>query len=117
MSHTTTMKAKLTNKEAIRTACQRLELQAPTEGDYRFYDGRTATGTLVKLPNWKYPVVIQSDGEVIYDNYNGAWGKATELSRFQQEYSAAVVEEQMGGMWAISREQQADGTLRLHLSR
>lgn len=117
MSHTCRIEARLTNTEAIRTACRTMEIEAPTEGQHRFYDGKTAEGLLVKLPGWQHPAVVKSDGEVVFDHFNGRWGKPEHLARLRQEYSAAVVEEQMSGMWAVTREQQADGTLRLHLSR
>lgn len=117
MSHTTTMNAKLTNEGAVRRACEAMGLEAPAHGQHRFYDGKTAEGLLVKLPGWKHPVVVKADGELVFDHYNGAWGKQLELDRFLPQYSAAVVEEQLGGQWAIAPHQEADGTIHLHLSR
>ena len=47
-----------------------------------------ATGLLVKLPDWLYPVVCDTaTGQVHYDNYNGAWGQQEQLDRFLQAYA------------------------------
>ena len=47
-----------------------------------------ATGLLVKLPGWLYPVVCDTGtGSLRYDNYNQAWGKQEHLDKFLQLYA------------------------------
>lgn len=117
MSHTAKIEARLTDQEAIRTACQRCKIKPPETGSVRFYDGVERHGTLIRLAGWKYPVVIDQEGQVEFDNYGGHWGKIDQLNRFRQEYSAAVVEQQAGGLWMVEREDLGGGALRLRLTR
>lgn len=69
MSHVVSIQTKLRDPAAITAACQRLKLNAPVQGTARLYSGE-ATGLLVQLPGWLYPVVIDTaTGEVRYDNF------------------------------------------------
>jgi hypothetical protein len=44
-----------------------------------------ATGLVVKLPDWLYPVVFDpATGQVQFDNYEGVWGDRKHLDRFMQ---------------------------------
>ena len=62
---------------ALAAACDRLHLAAPTPGTAHLYAGE-ATGLLVRLPGWTYPVVIDPQtGEVRYDNFEGRWKEQT----------------------------------------
>jgi hypothetical protein len=46
------------------------------------------TGLVVQLPDWLYPVVIDTTtAEVRFDNYNGAWGDQKQLDRLLQAYA------------------------------
>ena len=49
MSHTVTIKTKITDLAAIQAACQRLKLPQPTQGEVRLFD-RVASGIGVQLP-------------------------------------------------------------------
>lgn len=114
MSHVATIKTKLTDLAAITAACKRLGIEAGVEGEHKLYDG-TYTGLGVRLQGWKYPVVIdRQSGEVKYDNYNGKWGKQSELDAFMQAYGVektkiearkkgySVVEKKVGGSIQLS---------------
>ena len=66
---------------AARAACQRLQLETPVKGRAQLFSGE-ATGLIVKLRDWKYPVVFDTTtGEAKYDNYNGRWGKQQQLDQ------------------------------------
>ena len=87
MSHIVTIKTELRDRNAIAAACRRLKLDAPLDCTRRLYGGNTAFGLAVKLPGWTYPIVADtSTGHVAYDNFNGLWGKQSELNRFLQAY-------------------------------
>jgi hypothetical protein len=91
MSHVVTVQTKVRDPVAVAAACQRLGLAAPVEGTTRLYSGE-ASGLLVQLPGWQYPVVIDtSTGELRYDNYNGVWGEQQHLDHFLQLYAVEVV--------------------------
>ena len=58
-----------------------------SEGSVTFYSGQKVDGTLIKIPGWKYPVVVDKNGKVHYDCYNGRWGEKDRLLKLTQKYS------------------------------
>jgi hypothetical protein len=86
LSHTVTLKTEVRDQAAVAAACRRLTLPEPATGTAELYSGR-ATGLIVQLPDWAYPVVIDTDtGTIRYDNYDGDWGDEQHLHRFLQAY-------------------------------
>ena len=74
MSHVVQIKTEIRDINAVRQACLRLQLEAPTQGTFQLYSSQES-GYGVKLRDWKYPVVCKLEsGEVRYDNYGGRWG-------------------------------------------
>ena len=73
MSHIVTIQTKVRDPAAVAAACQRLGLEAPAHGTATLFSSQ-ATGLLVQLAGWQYPVVIDpASGEVRYDNFGGHW--------------------------------------------
>lgn len=73
MSHIVSIKTKVHDPAAINAACHRLKLPEAVQGTAKLFSGE-ATGLLVRLPEWTYPAVIDTQsGEIRYDNYEGAW--------------------------------------------
>ena len=86
MSHIVTIKTEVRDPAAVAAACRRLALPEPVPGTAQLYSGQ-ATGLLVKLPDWLYPVVIDTaTGQARYDHYEGCWGDERHLHRFLQAY-------------------------------
>ena len=76
-----------------------------------------ATGLLVRLPDWLYPVVLDTaTGEVHFDNYDGAWGPQEHLDRFLQAYAVekAKLEARKKG-YSVSEQPLEDGSIRLQI--
>lgn len=87
MSHIVTIATEVRDPDAVVAACRRLGLPVPVQGTARLFEGQ-ATGLLVKLPDWLYPVVCETaTGVVRFDNYNQAWGKQEHLDRLLQFYA------------------------------
>ena len=87
MSHIVTIRTEVRDPAAIGRACGRLDLPTPTQGTARLFSSQ-ATGWLVSLPRWRYPLVCQTEtGQLSYDNYQGAWGEPIELDKFLQAYA------------------------------
>jgi hypothetical protein len=87
MSHIVTIQTQVRNFEGIAAACRRLELPSPVMGTAKLFT-QLATGAIVKLPQWQYPVVFDlAVGSVQFDNYAGNWGKQEHLDRFLQTYA------------------------------
>jgi hypothetical protein len=73
LSHLVQIETKVHDPVAIAAACRRLNLAEPVQGTAQLYSGE-ATGMLVQLPEWQYPVVIDTlTGTVRYDNFDGHW--------------------------------------------
>ena len=112
MSHIVTIKTQVRDSIAIQSACERLKLPAPVFGKARLFTSE-ATGWQVVLPNWKYPVVCETDrGEVKFDNFNGRWGDHAVLENFLQMYAVekAKIEARKLGH-SVSEQQVSDGSI------
>jgi hypothetical protein len=73
MSHFVTVQTRVHDPAAVAAACQRLNLAPPQHGTARLYSGE-ATGLLVQLPGWLYPIVIDTlSGLIRFDHFEGRW--------------------------------------------
>jgi hypothetical protein len=116
MSHLVSIQTKVRDPAAVAAACQRLGLAAPVQGTARLFSGE-ATGLLVQLPGWQYPLAIDTaTGEVRYDNYAGAWGAPEHLDRFIQMYAVEKcrLEARKKG-YQVSEQALQDGAIRLQV--
>ncbi len=117
MSHIVSIKTKLTDRGGVSAACRRLKLPEPLLGTAKLFSGE-ATGLIVKLPGWNYPVVIDSStGGVQFDNYHGRWGAQSELDKLLQAYAVekAAIEARRAGN-SISEQLLSDGSIKLTIS-
>ena len=114
MSHIVSIKTKIRDPVALAAACQRLGLEQPVQGTAQVYS-TPATGLIVKLPGWLYPVVIDThSGDVRYDNYNNAWGAQSELDKLLQAYAVekARIEARRRGH-SVVEQLLPDGSIKL----
>jgi hypothetical protein len=114
LSHVVTIKTELRDPAAIHAAARRLGLAAPVQGTAELYSG-TATGLIVQLPGWHYPIICQPEtGQIRYDDFNGYWGDRRELDRFLQLYACekAKIEARRQGHNVIEQ-QLANGSIKL----
>jgi hypothetical protein len=116
MSHIVTVQTKVHDPAAVRAACQRLGLSEAAEGTANLYSGE-ATGLIVQLPGWQYPVVIDAlTGTLRYDNFGGHWGDQVHLDRFLQAYAVekAKLEARKKG-YAVAEQALGDGSIKLQI--
>ncbi len=114
MSHIVTIRTQVRDAVALTAACKRLNLPEPTIGTAQLFSAQ-ASGMIVKLPNWLYPVVINpTTGQIDYDNYNGAWGQQSELDKLLQAYAVekARIEARKAGH-TVTEQQLQDGSIKL----
>jgi hypothetical protein len=114
LSHIVTVKTEVRDHAAVSAACRRLELAPPLVGTAQLFSGQ-ATGLIVRLPDWTYPIVIDTNtGEVRFDNYEGAWGNQAQLDRLLQMYAVerARIEARKRGH-QVSEQTLADGSIKL----
>ena len=117
MSHIVTITTQVRDPLAVTAACRRIGLPAPVHGTAKLFEGE-ATGLLVKLPDWLYPVVCDlATGTLRYDNFAGSWGDPVHLDRFMQMYACekARIEATKRGH-SVVEQALADGSIKLTIS-
>ncbi len=114
MSHIVTIKTEVRDAAAVRAACQRLGLAAPTQGTVKLFSGE-ATGLAVKLPDWTYPVVCDTaTGQLQYDNFEGRWGEQKHLDALLQAYAVERAKQEARRRGHSTTEQTlTDGSIKL----
>ena len=114
MSHIVQIQTEVRDPAAIFAACQRLGLAEPKYGEAKLFSG-SKTGWQVRLPEWRYPVVIDvNTGSLDFDNFEGRWGERKELSNFLQKYAVekARIEAHKKGH-SVTEQELADGSIKL----
>jgi hypothetical protein len=116
LSHIVTVKTVVRDQTAVAAACRRLALPEPVHGTAALFGGQ-ATGLLVRLPDWLYPVVIDTTtGQARYDNYGGAWGDERQLHRLLQAYAVERARIEARKKSYVTTEQSlADGSIALDI--
>ncbi len=109
MSHLVQVLTQLRDAAALASACARLGLPAPVQGTAKLFSG-TATGLLVHLPGWRYPVGVDTaSGTLSYDDYGGRWGEKAQLDRLVQLYAVEKCRREARLKGFQVREQQLQG--------
>jgi hypothetical protein len=116
MSHIVAIQTRVHDPAAVQAACKRLGLPEAAEGTARLYSDE-ATGLIVRLSGWQYPVVINPlTGTLRYDNFEGRWGEQAQLDRFLQMYAVekTKLEARKKG-YQVSEQALQDGSVRLQI--
>ena len=114
MSHIVHLQTEVRDPAAVQAACRRLNLTQPVHGTAKLFSDE-ATGLIVHLPDWRYPVVCDTaSGQLQFDNYGGRWGDQAHLDRFLQAYAVerAKAEARRAGH-SITEQPLADGSIKL----
>jgi hypothetical protein len=116
LSHIVTVKTEVRDQSAVAAACRRLALPEPARGTAQLYSG-DASGLLVQLPDWLYPVVIDTDtGTIRYDNYSGCWGEEQHLHRLLQAYTVERTRSEARKKCYVTTEQPlSDGSIMVEI--
>jgi hypothetical protein len=117
MSHIVVIETKVYDAAALLAACRRLQLDDPVHGNVRLFSG-DATGLTVKLPGWRYPIVVDTaDGSIKYDNYEGRWGDPEKLGRLLQMYAVekAKIEARKQG-YGVNEQARQDGSIVIQIA-
>jgi hypothetical protein len=116
MSHIVVIETKVHDAAALAAACRRLGLAEPVHGNVKLFTAE-ATGLSVKLPGWRYPVVVDTaNGSVKYDNYEGRWGDQEKLGLLLQMYAVekAKIEARKKGH-SVTEQARQDGSIVLQI--
>ena len=114
MSHIVSIAAEIRDAEAVRAACRRLGLGAPSLGTVKLFRDQ-ATGLVVQLPEWRYPVVAElATGKLHYDNFSGRWGEQRHLDSLLQAYAVEKCRAEVRRKGhSVTEQPLADGSIRL----
>lgn len=114
MSHVVTIECEIRDPAALAAACRRLGLAEPVRGKATLFVTE-ATGWIVNLPGWRYPVVVDTDARQLhYDTYEGRWGEQTQLDRLMQAYAVEKLKlESRRAGHVITEQPLPDGSVRL----
>lgn len=117
MSHIATVKIKIKDMQALEAVCRELNIPVVAKRQQAsMYSGEIEAAATLKLPGWRYPVVVQPDGTVKFDNYGGRWGDQDQLNRVLRRYSERVTAQQARRMgMTVRRQEQSDGSIVLRL--
>lgn len=117
MSERITVQTAYTNVDLVTQTCAQLGLPAPIHGTTALYDRVPITGLQVKLAGWKFPLVINTDGSSVYDNYKGSWGDEAKLREFRNRYTENMVVAQANTMgWAVEERCETEDSIVLTLT-
>jgi hypothetical protein len=114
VSHIVTVMTEIRDPDAVRAACRRLGLPEAENGTAKLFSGE-ATGLLIRLEGWVYPVVVDTaTGGITFDNYGGAWGQQDQLDRFLQLYAVerAKIEALKRGH-SVTEQDLPDGSIKV----
>jgi hypothetical protein len=116
MSHLVSIATKVRDPGAVAAACQRLKLAAPFVGSADLFSGE-AKGLIVQLPNWQYPIVIDTaNGSIQFDNYGGQWGEQAQLDHFLQAYAVERAKSEARRKGFVCREESLEnGSIKLQI--
>lgn len=117
MSHVVTIQTRLHDPAALAAACQRLGLAAPVQGTAGLFSGE-ATGHVIRLPGWVYPVVVDTlTGAARFDHFEGRWGDPKELDRLLQMYAIEKCRSEARKKgFAVSEQQLENGSVKLQIT-
>ena len=90
MSHTVSIEAVMTDHSCVQTAAKSLSWQVLPVQEHKLFDSRE-TGLGIQIPGWKFPVVVQQDGALKFDDYGGRWGNLADIDKLKQGYTVAVL--------------------------
>lgn len=115
MSHVINLEVKVKKPALLAEVAREKGFEVREQETVQFYSG-SRTGMSIRLPGWRYPVVVDEEGTVHYDNWNGAWGDTQQLHHLMQDYAVEVVKQEAMAKGAqVWQSVEDDGTVVLRV--
>lgn len=89
-SHTASVKVDFTDPDILRRAVEAMQGQWLGKGSHRLFAGDVC-GHGFSLPNWRYPLVLDPNGSLLYDDYGGSWGKVSDIDLLKSAYAIECI--------------------------
>lgn len=121
MSHITKYELKITDTDMLKSviedlnATENFRCEILGNCEFQTYSKKT-NGFQFKLAGWHYPVCVNGEGNLEFDNYHGNWGDEALLDKVIQAYQKAVIlkrARQQGWQVSMATADNGDVTLRL----
>lgn len=97
MSHISQYNQKITDIQILKNVC--LSKMIPyQEGTHRreMFGTQTQEGIFSFTPeSWEYPIVVDKNGNLNYDNFGSKKTSMGDLAQIMQEYNVAVIEKNL----------------------
>jgi hypothetical protein len=104
MSHLVQIEVELKNQRSVVKACQRLEWDCQVNSSTIYYDGSKVSGSVISVPGWKFPAVVQEDGRIAADTFGTSWGNPKDLDRLKKYYAVEETKSTLAAQGIYSRE-------------
>ena len=120
LSHKVEIKAAFKNVKSLHKVLEAngIKFETAPEGKTlhrKLYSGTIEGTTAFQLNGWNYPVVVDTEGNVQFDNFGGSWGNIDELHKVQQGYAGELSKDhgRKQGFRLESEKQLEDGSIQL----
>lgn len=94
LSHIVTINVKYKNLETLKEVCEIMNLKM-VYIQHKFTYGSTVEGYNIRLNNWSEPIVITTEGDIIYDNTHEVRYGSKELTKFKNTYCLVETKKQL----------------------
>lgn len=114
MSHSVVHEAVFAERNIFTRAIGRVRGQVLGEGRHELYDG-AYNGLGFTLPNWSYPLVLQHDNRLVFDDFGGKWGNRADIDRLKQMYQTELAIDEFQGVGHVTESVMEDGSIKLEV--
>ena len=90
-SHTVKVRVDYRDPRALELACDRLKWKWHGFGKHELFEAGV-TGHGFTPEGWYYPAVLDADGEMHSDTFNGSWGDPAKMDLLKGEYAMATAQ-------------------------
>jgi len=126
MSQISIYKHKITNLDALRKICLMKGYTFIKAGENGveekvtgvFYDEQERSGiAFVRLPKWKYPLIIDNQGQIHYDNFGSKSGSMEQFGDMLQDYNMEAVKRRIDTtLWNNISTETENGDIKMKLT-
>ena len=103
-SHTVRIRVALKDEAALKAAVLAMGGTFIGQGSHRIFDG-SYLGLGFTLPGWSRALILQADGNLLYDDFSGRWGNPADIEKLKSEYTlATATQAAMNQGWMYERD-------------
>jgi len=96
-SHTMKVDVEFRDRDAFGRAAERMGGEAIGPGRHELFERDDESGEIaahdgygIRLPDWSFPLILSDDGQLLFDDYEGAWGNVADIETLKSHYAVEV---------------------------